>query len=93
MQVVIQLVLNEVIDELIDTHTAGRAHVFRTQLHFCLALEYRFFHIDSDGAYYTITDVGQFLVLIEELLDGTSDGLAVSGLMGTSLDGMLAVDE
>ena len=93
MQVVIQLLFNEIIDELIDTHAAGRTHIFRTQLHFRLTLEHRFLHIDSDRSHHTVTDIRQLLVLVKELLDGATYRFAISRLVCTALDGMLTVDE
>ena len=93
MQEIIQLGLDKVIDELIHTHAAGRTHIFRTQLHFRLGFKDRFLHINSDSAYDTVSDIRQFLVLIEELLDRTSYRFAIRCLMGTALDGMLTVHE
>ena len=93
MQVVVELLLDEVIDEFVNAHTSGRRHIFGAKLNFGLALEDRFFHIDSNRSHYPVSDVCEFLILVKKFLDGTSDSLAVSSLVRTALDGMLAIDE
>jgi len=37
-----------------------------------LALEHGFLHVDGNGGYQSVADVGIFLVLVVELLDGTA---------------------
>ena len=93
MEIVVELGLDKIVDELINGDTAGRRHIFGTKFDFGLALEDRLFHIDSDCSDDTVTDVCELLVLIEKLLDGTTDSLSISGLMRTALDRVLTVDE
>ena len=93
MEVVIELLLHEVVDELIDAYTAGGRHILRAQLHLGLRLEDGFLYIDSYRSDNAVADIHQFLVLIEELLDGTTDGFFVGLLVRTALYGVLAVDE
>ena len=93
VKIVIELLFDKVIDELINAYTAGRTHVFGAEFDFRLTLEDRFFHIDSYRSDNAITDVRQFLILIEKLLDRSSDSFAESGLVRTALDGMLTVHE
>ena len=93
MQVVIQLQTYEIIDELIDAHATGRTHVFRSEFDFRLTLEYRFLYVNGNRSDNTVTDVGELLVLIKELLDCTSYRFAISRLVGTALDCMLTIDE
>ena len=57
VQIVVQLLLNEIIDEFIDTHAARRTHVFRTEFHFRLTLEYRFLYVNRDSSNYAVSDV------------------------------------
>ena len=93
VQVVIKLLLDEIVDKLIDRQSTFRRHVFGTQFDLGLTFKYWFRHINGNSTYYTVADVAQLLVLVEELLDGTSNGLTESCLMGTTLDGMLAIDK
>ena len=85
--------LDEVVDELIDGDVAVGCHVFGAEFDFGLGLEDGFFDVDGDSTHNAVTDVGEFLVLVEELFDGAADGFAVSCLVGSALDGILAVDE
>ena len=91
MQVVIELLFDEIVDELVHAHAARRTHIFGTQLHLRLALEHRLLYIDSYRSNNTVADIGQLLILVKELLDGAADRFAESGLVGTSLNSMLAV--
>ena len=93
MEIIVQLGLDEVVYELIDRDAAGRRHIFGTEFDFGLRLEDRLLYVDSDRSDYAVTDVCEFLVLIEKLFDGTSDRFAVSGLVRTALDGVLTIDE
>ena len=93
MKVVVELLFDEIIDKFIHRQTAFGRHVFRTQFDLCLTFEYWFRHINGNSTYYTVADVAQLLIFVEELFDGTSDGLAESCLMGTTLDGMLTIDK
>ena len=87
------MLLDEVVDKLIDTYLARRSHILRTEFDFGLALENRFLDIEGNSTYDAITDIRQLLVLIEELLDSTTDGLTESGLVGAPLDSVLSVDK
>ena len=93
VEVVVELGLDEVVDELIDGDISVGRHVFRAEFDFRLGLEDGFFDVNGYRSNNTVTDVSEFLVLIEKLLDGSSDGLAVSGLVRTTLNGVLSVDE
>ena len=85
--------LDEIVDKLIDRQSTFRRHVFGTQFDLGLTFKYWFRHINGNSTYYTIADVAQLLVLVKEFLNGTSNGLTESCLMGTTLDGMLAIDK
>ena len=98
MQVVIDLGLDEIAHKLVDTRSGrlvflrhGRPHVVRTQLGLGLALEHRFFHIEGYGRHDTVTDVGELLVLVVELLDGAGDVFLQGTLVRTALGGVLTV--
>ena len=93
MQVVVELQANKVVDELVDGDAACRAHIFRAEFDFRLALEHGFFDIDGNSAYYAVADVGEFLILAVELLDRSADSLAEGSLVCTALYGVLTVDE
>ena len=94
MQVVVHFRLDEVAHKLVDARSCrlvflrhSRPHVVRTQLGLGLAFEHRFFHIECDGRYNPVTDVGELLVLVVELLDGTGDVFLQRTLMSTTLSG------
>ena len=91
VQVVIDLLFDEVTYIFINGIPIG-SHLRRAQLDLRLTLKDWFFHIDSDGSNDTRTDVA-ILVFTKELLDGLGDMLLESTLMGTTLRGMLAIDE
>ena len=93
MQVVVELGFDEIVDELVDGDVAVGRHIFGAEFDFRLRLEDGFFDIDGDSTHDTVTDVGQFLVLVEELFDGATDRFAVCRLVRSALDGILAVDE
>ena len=93
VQVVVELQANKVVDELVDGDAACRAHIFRAEFDFRLALEHGFFDIDGNSAYYAVADVGEFLILAVELLDRSADSLAEGSLVCTALYGVLTVDE
>ena len=91
MQVVVNLLFDKVAHIFINGITIWR-HNRRTQLNLCLTLEDRFFHIDGNGCDDTCTDVA-ILVFTKKLLDGSCDMLLKGTLMGTTLCGVLAIDE
>ena len=91
MQVVVDLLFDKVAYIFINGITIW-GHHRRTQLDFRLTLEYWFFHIDGDSSNNTCTDVA-ILVFAKELLDGLGDMFLKGTLMGTTLCGMLTIDE
>ena len=91
MQVVVHLLLDKVAHIFINADPVG-SHGQGAQLDLRLTLEHRFLHIDGNGGHNTCADVS-ILVFVEELLDGTGDMLFKGTLVGTSLSGMLTIDE
>jgi len=89
---IVYLLFYKVANELIHSN-ATRRHVGRAEFNFSLALEHGFFHIDSNGGYQSVTDVGIVLVLIIEFLDSAGNVFFERTLMGTSLSGVLSIDE
>ena len=98
MQVVVYLGLDEITHKLVDARSGrlvflryGRPHVVRSEFGLGLAFEHRFFHIESNGRYNPVSDIGEFLILVVEFLDGTSDVFLQGTLMRTPLGGVLTV--
>ena len=87
---IVYLLFYEVTHELIYCD-ASRRHIGRAEFDFGLAFKHRFFHVDSNGGYQSVTDVSIVLILVIELFDGAGDVFFESTLMGTSLSGMLTV--
>ena len=71
----------------------GRPHVVAAQFRFGLALEHGFLHVDGNGGYQSVADVGIFLVLVVELLDGTGNVFLQGSLVCAALGGVLPVDK
>ena len=92
MQIVVDLTLQEVANILVDALAIWR-HLGATKLNLGLALEYWLFYVDSYGSHDTITDIGIFIVLIEEFLYSLCDMLLEGTLMSTALSGMLTIYE
>ena len=90
---VVHLGLDEVAHELVETHAAVGRHGGGAEFHLSLALEDGFLDIDSNGRHHAVAYVSEFLVLVVELFDGTGYVFLEGALMGTSLCGVLAVDE
>ena len=72
---------------------ARQAHVVAAQFRFGLALEHGFLHVDGNGGYQSVADVGIFLVLVVELLDGTGNVFLQGSLVCAALGGVLPVDK
>ena len=58
-----------------------------------MALEYRFGDIDGNGTNNAVADIAIFLILAKELFDGAGNSFTKGYLMGTTLDGVLTIDE
>ena len=80
----------EIADKLCDGRSLG-SHVFRTELGLGLRLEYRFFHLDTDCRYHTVTNIGIFEILGIKLLNRTGSRLSESSQVCSSLRRMLPV--
>ena len=91
MQIVVYALFDEVAHIFINTDTLRR-HGGRAQLDLRLTLEDGFLDIDGDGSYDTRSDI-TILIFVIELLDGSGDVLLEGALMGTALNGVLAIDE
>ena len=91
MQIVINLLLDKIAHIFINADTIGR-HGSRAKLNLSLALENRLLYINRNCRYDTSTDI-TILVFAKKLFDGTGDMLFESTLMGTTLSGMLTIDE
>ena len=91
MQVVVHLLLDEVAHIFINSVTIG-SHHGRAQLDLGLTLEDGFLDVDGYGGHDARTDVA-ILVFAKELLDGLGNMLLEGTLVGSSLGGVLAVDE
>ena len=92
-EVVVQVLGDEVIDKAPD----GRAdvggqdsvlsfdlllpHVVGSEFGLCLTFEVRFLNLDADGTHDALAAVSRLVVLLEEILEGLGDGLAVCGQM------------
>ena len=91
MQIIVDLLFDEVAYIFINSISIWRHHS-RTQLDFRLAFEDWFFHINSDGCNNTCSNVA-ILIFAKEFLDGLGDMLLKGTLVGSTLGGMLAIDE
>ena len=89
---VVHFCLYEVAHIFVHGHSVG-AHGLRTELYLGLALKHRLLHIDGDGSYESVADVGIFKVLVEELLYRLCQMLLECALVCTALCGMLSVYE
>ena len=92
VQIVIDLSLYKITYKLINGRTTG-SHIGRAQLDFSLTFEQRFLHINGNGSYQSVTDIGIVHILVEIFLDGTGYMLFESTLVRTSLCGVLSVDK
>ena len=90
MQIIIQFLFQEIADKLCDGRSIG-SHVFRTELGLGLRLEYRFFHLDTDCRYHTVTNIGIFEILGIKLLNRTGSRFSESSQVRSSLRRMLPV--
>ena len=92
VEIVIHLRFDEVAYILIHAYTTGR-HGRGTEFGLGLSFKLGFFHIDGNGGNNTVADVGIFLVLVVELLDGAGNMFFKRTLVRSTLCGMLAVDK
>ena len=91
VQIVINLLLDEVTHIFINAHPVRR-HRGGAELDLRLTLKDGFLDIDGDSRHDTCADVA-ILVFVEELLDSLGDMFLEGTLMGSALNGVLAIDE
>ena len=92
MQEVVYLKLHKVANILVDALSTG-SHLQRAELNLGLTLEHRFLNIYGYGSHKSVANVGELVVLAEELLYGAGYMLLEGTLMSTSLGGMLTIDK
>ena len=93
VQIIVNFGFDEVTDKFVYADTAVWFHGERTEFDFCLTFKLRLLHIDCNCSNDSTANVGVFVVLLVELLDGACYMLLECGLVCTSLNGVLAVDE
>ena len=98
VQIVVYLGLDEIAHKLVDARSGwlvflrhGGPHIVRSKFGLGLAFEHRFFHIESNGRYNPVSDIGEFLILVVEFLDGTGNVFLQGTLMRTALGSVLTV--
>ncbi len=90
VQVIIEFLLQEIVNILADRN-AVRRHLFRAQLRFCLRLEYRLFHFNTDACHHAVADVGIFEIPVVVLFDDTGCRFAEGRQVRPPLRGVLPV--
>ncbi len=93
VKIVVEFLLDEVSHKLIDGQLTVGGHGLAAEFRLGLRLEHRFLDADRHRRDHAGTDVGKFITLPGEFLDGAAHMFAECGEMCPSLGGVLSVDE
>ena len=92
MQVIVQFLFDEVAYELVYRDSSGR-HIGRSQFDLRLTFKHRLFHVNGNGSYQSVADIGIIHTLVIELFDRAGYMFFEGALMSSSLGCMLSVDK